>query len=413
MIEAVNAGKLYRLYDRPFHRLCESIGLARSWHREFWALRNLYLSVDQGACFGVIGRNGAGKSTLLKLISGVSRPSEGSVRVEGSVYSILELAAGFHSGFTGRENVFMNCALLGYSRVETERLLPHIVEFSELESFIDQPLRTYSTGMTLRLAFAVAATVDPDVLIIDEALAVGDERFRGKCLRRIRDYKDAGKTILLVSHDLSTVRHLCTHVALLDSGRLLAAGKPDEVLDQYLELVHKHHTEEKQAESRGEFGRPRWGSGQVQASTVRLKRGDGGETTFIDTGDAVCFELDYRVEKPAENIVFGFQIYRSDGTYINGSNHYWHENPEIFHFNRAGERGRVVCRIEDLPLLPGDYYVTVCCYIVRDGIPQAVDHWERAMEFTVSERTAGQHGLIALPTQWTLSRHSAGASWDD
>ncbi|MBZ0257852.1 ATP-binding cassette domain-containing protein, partial [bacterium] len=171
MIDVVNAGKHYRLYDRPIHRAVEAFGLRRKLHREFWALRNVYLSVEQGACFGVVGRNGAGKSTLLKLISGITQPTEGSVTVHGSVSSILELGAGFHPGFTGRDNVFLNCALQGFSRQEAERLLPEISEFAELGDFIDQQVRTYSTGMSLRLAFAVATSVDPDILIIDEALA--------------------------------------------------------------------------------------------------------------------------------------------------------------------------------------------------------------------------------------------------
>ncbi|MDP8245211.1 MAG: ABC transporter ATP-binding protein [Candidatus Hinthialibacter antarcticus] len=403
MIEVVNAGKQYRLYDRPVYRAIEAVGLRRKLHREFWALRNVYLSIDQGACFGVVGRNGAGKSTLLKLISGITKATEGSVTVHGSVSSILELGAGFHHGFTGRDNVFLNCALQGYTRQEAERLLPQIVEFAELGDFIDQQVRTYSTGMVLRLAFAVATSVNPDILIIDEALAVGDERFRAKCMQRIQEFKSNGKTILFVSHDLATVRHLCSHVALLNEGQLVATGRPEEVLDQYLELAHKDQVRETDA-PRGAFGRPRWGSGEIQFETVAVSSVDGVAGSVFDTNRAFSVQMDYVVKTPIEDAVFGCQFYRSDGTYLNGSNHFWHDQPQSFSFQQAGEQGSVICQIPCLPLLPGDYYLSVCCYSLRDGVPQAIDHWERAHEFTISERVSDQHGVIAFETNWTLNR---------
>ena len=199
MIETSNVGKCYRRYRNPFHRIYELCGWGSEWHEKFWALKNVYLDINRGSSFGIIGPNGAGKSTLLKLLSGITQPTEGSLKVDGSVASILELGTGFHPEFSGRSNVYLNCALQGYTREETDNLLPRIIQFSELEDFIDQPVRTYSTGMYLRLAFAVATTVDPDVLIVDEALAVGDERFRNKCLDKMNEFKAAGKTILFVS----------------------------------------------------------------------------------------------------------------------------------------------------------------------------------------------------------------------
>ncbi len=403
MIEVVNAGKQYRLYDRPIHRAIEAVGLRPNFHQAFWALRNVYLAVEQGACFGVVGRNGAGKSTLLKLISGITQPTEGSVSINGSVSSILELGAGFHHGFTGRENVYLNCALQGYTRQHTEHLLPEIIEFAELGGFIDQHVRTYSTGMTLRLAFAVATSVDPDILIIDEALAVGDERFRGKCMQRIHEFKSKGKTILFVSHDLATVRHLCSHVALLNEGRLLASGSPEEVLDQYLELAHKDQVREIET-SRRDYGRPRWGTGEIQFERVSITAPDGAEETVFDTNQAIEVMMTFEVKSPIDDAVFGCQFYRSDGAYINGSNHYWHEQKQAFSFQQAGEQGTIICEAPRLPLLPGDYYLSVCCYSLRDGAPQAVDHWERAYEFSISERYTDQHGVVALDTIWTLNR---------
>ncbi len=398
IIEAVQLGKCYRLYAHPFHRVREFLGWGNALHREFWALRDVYLNIGRGASFGIIGPNGAGKSTLLKLLSGISQPTAGTLRVNGSVASILELGTGFHPEFSGRNNIYLNCALQGRTREETTALLPGIVAFSELEDFIDQPVRTYSTGMYLRLAFAVATAVDPDVLIVDEALAVGDERFRNKCLDRMNDFHRQGKTILFVSHDLATVRHFCTQVALLDQGALVAVGRPDEVLDRYLEMSHR----DKIPAGRAPAESPRWGSGEIHVERVALQDAGGRPRAVFDTNEAVIIDAEFRVAAPVRGVVFGYQFFRSDGTYVNGTNHFWHARRMALDFDRPGLRGTVRCEIPRLPLLRGHYYLTLCCYNRFDGFPQPVDHWERAASFSISDRMTDQHGIFYMDSDWSV-----------
>jgi len=311
------------------------------------------------------------------------------------------LGTGFHPEFSGRSNVYLNCALQGYTREETNRLLPDIIDFSELEDFIDRPVREYSTGMYLRLAFAVATAVDPDVLIVDEALAVGDERFRNKCLDRMNQFKQQGKTVLFVSHDLATVRHFCTRVALLDHGKLLAAGAPDEVLDAYLDMVHQDKTPD-DVRSGSESDSPRWGSGEIYVESIVMRGQDSKAADVFDTNDAVTVDAVFEVKAPIQGTVFGYQIFRSDGTYVHGSNHFWHHQKMAFDFERTGYRGSIRCTLPRLPLLTGQYYLTLCCYNRFDGFPQAVDHWERAYTFSVGERITDQHGIFAMESEWTL-----------
>lgn len=399
MILAQNLGKSYRNYRHPAYRLLAMLGRDGHFCHDFWALRHVNLYIEKGTTFGIIGHNGAGKSTILKLLSGITKPTEGSLNVNGTVASILELGTGFHRDFSGRNNVFLNCALQGYTRHETERLIPEIIDFSELEEFIDLPVRTYSTGMYLRLAFAVATAVDPDILIIDEALSVGDEHFRNKCLARMNEFKAEGKTIVFVSHDLATVRHFCSRVALMSQGSLITIGAPEDVLDHYLELVHQPKVAEQKNKPKS-FGSPRWGSGEVRIESVELKNQDRKPISVIDTNEHVFVDVKYHVHSPVKGLVFGLQIFRTDGTYVHGSNHYWHDQSMLFDFEQADTTGQLTCEIPDFPLLPGEYYLTFCCYNQYEGFPQAVDHWERAITFTVSERMMAQHGIIALKTIW-------------
>src|SRR5215216_5657026 len=235
-VEAVS--KQYRIYDRPADRLKETLTRGR-WkgHREFWALSDVSFEVEPGTTTGIIGPNGSGKSTLLQIITGTLEPTHGSVLIEGRVAALLELGAGFNAEFTGIENIFMNASLLGLSKAETERLLPEIASFAEIGDFIYQPLKTYSSGMYIRLAFAVAIAVAPQILIIDEALAVGDAVFQHRCTRRIKEMQENGTTILFVSHDPSAVRALCNRAILLNGGQKIAEGTPSDVLNRYQKII--------------------------------------------------------------------------------------------------------------------------------------------------------------------------------
>ncbi len=230
--------KQYRIYGRPSDRLVESLTRGRvRRHREFWALREVSFEVERGATVGIVGPNGSGKSTLLQIITGTLEPTHGGVWVEGRIAALLELGAGFNPEFTGVENVYMNTALLGWSRRETARRLPDIERFAEIGDFIHQPVKTYSSGMFVRLAFAVAVNTDPEILVIDEALSVGDTVFQHRCIRRIREMQAAGATVLFVSHEPTLVRALCSRAIFLNAGRVVADGTPADVLNRYQRLI--------------------------------------------------------------------------------------------------------------------------------------------------------------------------------
>src|SRR5712692_6390999 len=235
-VESVS--KQYRMYDHPGDRLKEMVtrGLWKR-HREFWALQDISFEIEAGTTTGIIGPNGSGKSTLLQIITGTLEPTHGNVWHEGRIAALLELGAGFNHEFTGLENIFMNAALIGFSRSETESLIPEIERFAEIGPFIHQPVKTYSSGMYIRLAFSIAISANPRILIIDEALAVGDAVFQHRCTRRIRQLQEGGVTIFFVSHDPGAVRALCSRAILLNAGRIESDGKPADVLNHYQKLI--------------------------------------------------------------------------------------------------------------------------------------------------------------------------------
>src|SRR6478672_2776370 len=230
--------KQYRTYARPGDRLKESLSRGRlRRHKEFWALHDVSFELNEGEIVGIIGPNGCGKSTLLQIIAGTLQPTHGQVWHQGRIAALLELGAGFDPEFTGVENAYMNASLMGFSRRETDAIFPNIERFAEIGQFIHQPVKTYSSGMYVRLAFAIAASVEPDILVIDEALAVGDAVFQHRCLRRIKELHDRGSTVLLVSHDAAAIRALCSRAILLKAGRMVADGTPAEVLNRYQKII--------------------------------------------------------------------------------------------------------------------------------------------------------------------------------
>jgi lipopolysaccharide transport system ATP-binding protein len=244
IIQARHLSKKYAIYDRPRDKLIELLGLARvPLHREFWALQDLTFEVEAGQTLGIIGQNGSGKSTLLQVLAGIMRQTRGDCQVYGKVSALLELGSGFNPDFTGRENVFMNGAILGMDSRQMQQRFDAIARFAEIGDFMDQPVKTYSSGMFMRLAFAVAVNVDPDILLVDEALAVGDLVFQHRCMHRMNRLSAAGKTIVLVTHDLTAVTKFCDRALLLDRGRLLADGPPDLVVQKYRALIFERERE--------------------------------------------------------------------------------------------------------------------------------------------------------------------------
>jgi homopolymeric O-antigen transport system ATP-binding protein len=326
--------KQYRIYDRPVDRLTESLSRGRlRRHREFWALRDVSLEVQSGTTVGIIGQNGCGKSTLLQIISGTLNPTHGQVWCEGRIAALLELGAGFDPEFTGVENVYMNASLMGLSRRETTQIFSEIERFAEIGEFIHQPVKTYSSGMYVRLAFAIAASVEPEILLIDEALAVGDAVFQHRCIRRIKELHERGTTILLVSHDAAAIRALCSRAVLLKAGSVAADGNPTDVLKQYQKIIMERE-EAYEAES-GLSAREQSIEKLVLAPiSFSYRHGDGGaeilgaeltdsksrRVEMVDTGEPLTLRIVARLNRELDEPVVGFLIKNRHGIHAYGTN---------------------------------------------------------------------------------------------
>lgn len=405
VVRASGLSKVYRLYDKPIHRFVDLVLPGRGRYQEFWALQDVDLELHGQSTIGIIGENGAGKSTLLKLLSGITHPTRGEVEVNGRLTSLIELGAGFHPDFSGRENIGLSCSILGLGDDEIREREQRIVEFSELGAFIDRPVKTYSSGMHVRLGFSVATCVEPDILLIDEALSVGDEYFKGKCMNRLNEFREAGGTVVFVSHDMSAVKTLCQYVIYLDNGRIAEQGPPEKVADEYLRRAHARGKKNLDAAHQDSAAYPRWGSGEMLVEGVELVGESGEPTVAFETGEPFTARLRWKAYATVADPVFGLGLYRADGTYINGSNHLWQDEPLVIGEVRAGEEGVVEMSLGPLPLLPGRYYVTAFLYDHSRPSPTPVDHREHALAFQVLDRNLHQHGLMHLPTRWSLSRN--------
>jgi ABC-type polysaccharide/polyol phosphate transport system ATPase subunit len=395
---------LHHARPRSFQELV--IGaLWRSRSREeLWALNDISFEVERGEMLGIIGPNGSGKSTVLKLITRILEPTSGNITVDGKVSALIELGAGFHPDLTGRENVYLNGSILGLSQEEMDAKFKGIVEFSELERFINVSLKHYSSGMYMRLGFAIAINVEPDILLIDEVLAVGDESFQKKCLAKIEEFKQQGKTMVFVSHALETVRRLCDKAIWLEQGNIESVGSPDKVIYDYLEDLrrkegvaldekHRHlryELEEQQLENR-------WGSGEVEIYDVQLLGGDGKEKHVYQTGDTMRIRLYYEVKEPVSDLTFGVGIHRSDGLHIHGTN----TSAQQVHYEADIGKGVVALEYKKLPLSTGTYAVSVGVW-PDDKWQLPYDMHSQMYQFSVWG--VEDEGLIALPHRWLGGR---------
>ncbi len=310
-VQAEGLGVRYRIYARPGDRLKQMVARSgKAYFRELWAVRDVSFSVERGMTFGIIGPNGSGKSTVLKVIAGLLAPAAGRVVRVGRLSALLELGAGFHGEYSGRENVFMNAAMLGLSKEEIEETYPKIVQFAELEGFMEQPVKTYSSGMYVRLAFAVAAHIDPDVLVVDEALAVGDAVFQHRCMRKIKELQGRGATILLVTHDMNAVSGFCGQAMWLDSGKTRLIGPPEAVVKQYLAWAYARQDQELQMESvaAGAATALRYGNGKARLRRYEVLGPDGKATNVLRAGQVYSFELEAEYLAPIAKPILGFQI---------------------------------------------------------------------------------------------------------
>lgn len=321
-ISARQLSKTYRAYDHPFHRLLDRFTLGRSGrYQEFHALRDVSLDIRRGETVGIVGRNGSGKSTLLQLICGIRKPSSGRVTAEGRISALLELGAGFHPEFTGRENVFLQGAIQGFSRQEMERRFDDIAAFADIGEFIDQPVKTYSSGMFVRLAFSVAISADPEILVIDEALSVGDVVFQHRSKKRIQRLRDAGTSLLLVSHDRNAITAMCNRCILLDNGRLVMDAAPAEVMDYYYAIMAARSGETVQQTPSGS-GQIQTvsGSGEAAVEHIGVLDTAGREMETVTPGQEITLEFRVRVHRAIPRLVLGFTIRDQFGQPVYGIN---------------------------------------------------------------------------------------------
>jgi lipopolysaccharide transport system ATP-binding protein len=335
-ISSKGLGKAFRRYPSQWMRLAEAL-TGRPRHQPVWALQDVNFDIRQGETVGLVGENGSGKSTLLKIIAGVLSKTAGSLQVEGEVAAILELGMGFHPDCTGRENARMAAQLLGLSSAEIDRLLPAIIDFAEIGDFIDQPLRVYSSGMQVRLAFSVATARRPAILIVDEALAVGDAYFQHKSFQRIRQFSQEGTTLIIVSHDKAAVQSLCTRAILLEKGRVKLDSTPDNVFDLYNALVADQPQDAISQEEIGD-GRlsTRSGTGEAEVVEVKILNAQGRESDVIGVGEPMRLSVRVKAHNALERLVFGFGLRNRHGLVMFGANT-WHTGQTISDVKRGDE----------------------------------------------------------------------------
>lgn len=315
-----NVGKAYREYKSELQRFSGWFGMQVTARSENWVLRHVSFQVSAGEAVGIIGQNGAGKSTLLKMIAGTTLPSEGSATTSGNVSALLELGLGFNPELSGRENARHAAGLMGVPAPEIDRVLPEIEGFAEIGAYFDQPMRTYSSGMQMRVAFSVATAVRPDVLIVDEALAVGDAHFVHKCFQRIREFREAGTTLLIVSHDAAAIQALCDRAILIDKGRLLLDGGPQEVLDYYNALIAEKENSEIRTRRGHGLVATESGSGEAVVEDLVLLDTQGNPVEYVGVGDMVTLQATVRVVHDIDRLVFGYMIRDRLGQPIYGTN---------------------------------------------------------------------------------------------
>jgi lipopolysaccharide transport system ATP-binding protein len=362
-----------------------------------WALNDVSFDVERGEVLGIIGRNGAGKSTLLKLLSRITYPTSGSLRVSGRVASLLEVGTGFHEELTGRENIFLNGSILGMKKREIERRLDEIISFSGVETFIDTPIKRYSSGMRLRLGFAVAAHLSPDILLVDEVLAVGDADFQKKCLNAMDDLRSGGRTVLFVSHNMAAVESLCRRCIWIDAGRIRADGDARAVVAEYMRTFAQASTGRVALESI----ESRSGNGEGRFLRIEFLNGAGEITNFIRSGDRLTMRLHYRAHRTLRDLVVGINIHNEYGTLVAASNN-WATGDDI-PIVEAGE-GYADFEIDCLYLLPGRYFLSLWLgkwSNQQDVLKNCIHFDVEASDYYGSGRGIdGSFGLMFFPSRW-------------
>jgi lipopolysaccharide transport system ATP-binding protein len=430
VISVDRVGKAYHMYERPSHRLWQAmLGKRKSFYKDFWALRDVSFQVRRGETVGIVGRNGSGKSTLLQMIAGTLTPTKGSVQVRGRVAALLELGSGFNPEFTGRENVYLNAAILGLQRDQVEARLDSVLAFADIGEFIDQPVRSYSSGMAVRLAFAVIVHVDADVLIIDEALSVGDAFFAQKCMRFLREFQKTG-TLLFVSHDAAAVTNLCERAIWLDGGRVRLGGTSQEVMEAYMteqhvslrhDLGERVEVKKKARVSMGELPDFRaeefreagirnrialfefdpehvgteFGAQGARIEHVEFQDANGKPQSVFEGGEVVRLVVTVRLITVLDNLIVGFYVKDRLGQRLFGDNTYFaYRNTPLSGPEGARLSAGFTFR---MPVMPSGSYMVDVAVASGDQNDHTQQHWVHdALEFRAMDETM-RHGLVGVP----------------
>ena len=412
VIDVRDVKKKFRVYSDRGNTLKERLLFAgRRKHRDHWVLKGISFRVRRGEAVGLIGENGCGKSTTLKMLTKILYPDEGTIVMNGRVSSLIELGAGFHPDLSGRENIYTNASIFGLSRKEIDSRLEEIIAFSELEEYIDHPVRTYSSGMYMRLAFAVAINVDADILLIDEILAVGDAAFQAKCFEKMKEIKARGTTIVIVSHALSQIEQLCERSIWIDEGRIRMDGTPRDVHPHYMERMSRKNQERRTAETEeekekekekepeaaeqdGEGNLKRWGSGEARMTAVTVLDAEGKERHAFTPWEPFTIHIDYTAEKVLEDAVIGLALYRGDGTLVYGTNTLIDTSEPV----KLERSGSIDLRVDSLRLANGSYTVDLALHR-PDGFNY--DFWRDICTVDIADKIQAV-GEIALSHAWEI-----------
>ena len=390
VVESVS--KNFRLYhERNRYIKAAILRGRRARYEEFWALEDVSFEVEHGSTLGLIGSNGSGKSTMLKCLTGIYRPDKGRVTVNGNVAALLELGAGFHPELTGRENIYLNAAILGLSKKDAERQFDSIVEFAGLERFINTPVKNYSSGMTIRLGFSIAAHVEPEILLIDEVLTVGDQSFQRKSSEKIEQFRREGRTIVVVSHSLGSVQQLCKEVIWLEKGRMMMRGPAAEVIAAYTGESYTQHVA-----MDADF-RERWGTEEVRIDRIELLNEVGEKIDRIETNGAMSITTQLTAQTSVRSPVIKVSISKLDGDIV------WSSTSRRSEIGLGNLNSPVLATIAipKLPLLEGTYYISVACTDAKGTTDY--DHCQNWVRFDVHQNDLFEEGLVAVPSNWTIN----------
>lgn len=400
-IEVRNLTKTFKVYfDKGTELKEKMLFWKRNRYENRKVLDDVSFSVKRGEAIGLVGRNGCGKSTTLKLLTKIIYPNSGEIEMKGRVSSLIELGAGFHPDMSGRENIYTNAAIFGLTKKEIDERLQAIIDFSELKEYIDNPVRTYSSGMYMRLAFSVAINVDADVLLIDEILAVGDANFQAKCFNKLREIKAEGTTIVIVSHSLGQIEQICDRSIWIRDGHIEMEGNPKDVHLEYLDYMNhekmddadKVHVETELQKRKNAI--KRFGDKRAQFTDIKILDRNGKEVKSLQTGDKMDLDLSYEVHEKVTDCVFGFGIFRSDGLWCYGTNT---RIDRVSNFD-IERNGKYVVTLDPLMLIPGEYWIDVT---IEYGEGQPVDYYKKALKFEVVSNI-GDTGVLRVPHSWDL-----------